>query len=107
MSDFLLRLTSYHCKLLFDTLNESLDLLRNFGQFGKPFPWKMTPIFFHAFEDKEQREALQTAVQRTIDAASSFCGLILDKEEYGGAALPSGDYIEQMREERLSRTLAQ
>ena len=67
----------------------------------------MTPVFFHAFEDKEQREALQTAVQRTIDAASSFCGLILDKEEYGGAALPSGDYIEQMREERLSRTLAQ
>lgn len=32
---------------LFDTFNECLDCERNFGQYGKPFPWKRTPVFDH------------------------------------------------------------
>ena len=32
---------------LFDTLNECLDWERNFGQYGRPFPWKTAPNFYH------------------------------------------------------------
>lgn len=71
-------------------------MLRNYGQFGKPFPWKRVPNFFHHFQEKDQSKSLEIAIQKTIDVASSFCGLILDKEEYGGAPLPSAEYIEQM-----------
>lgn len=32
---------------IFDTFNECLDIERNFGQAGKPYPWKKTPMFPH------------------------------------------------------------
>jgi hypothetical protein len=32
---------------LFDTFNECLDCQRNFGQYGRPFPWKRAPVFDH------------------------------------------------------------
>ena len=32
---------------LFDTFNECLDWERNFGQYGRPFPWKTSANFEH------------------------------------------------------------
>lgn len=32
--------------------------MRNYGQFGKPFPWKKVPNFFHEFNCKDQKSAL-------------------------------------------------
>ena len=32
---------------MFDTFNECLDCERNFGQYGRPFPWKRAASFNH------------------------------------------------------------
>ena len=41
-----------HNKALFDAMNEYLDLLRPYGVWGKPFPWKNSSTFLHAISEE-------------------------------------------------------
>lgn len=96
-----------HNKAIFDALNEYLDLLRPFGLWGKPFPWKKTPAFLHEGSQEEREKKLQKASDKVGEYCSYVCGLLVDKEEslVGNARL-SEDYIESIKEDRLSRMLA-
>ena len=45
--EYLKSLNKIFYRSLFDCLNECLDFERNFGPFGKPFPWKRAAVFNH------------------------------------------------------------
>jgi hypothetical protein len=45
--DELKNLTKMFYRSIFDTFNECLDMERNFGQAGKPYPWKRNASFHH------------------------------------------------------------
>ena len=105
--EFLRNILHIHNKALFDALNEYLDLLRPFGLLGKPFPWKRTPNFQHATTEQCKEDKLKKAGDKVTEFCSYVCGLLVDKEEslVGNARL-SEEYLEQIKEDRLSRMLA-
>lgn len=104
---FLKSIMHIHNKALFDGMNEYLDTLRPFGIWGKPFPWKRVSEFEHSTTDKEKENKLQKSTEKVIEYCSYVCGLLVDKEEslVGNARL-SEDYLQQIKEDRLSRMLA-
>ena len=46
--EYLKSLNKIFLRSCFDCLNECLDFERNFGSFGKPFPWKKSHLFEHS-----------------------------------------------------------
>ena len=105
--EFLRNVLHIHNKALFDAMNEHLDLLRPFGLWGKPFPWKKSTTFQHANSEQEREEKLRKTTDKVTEYCSYVCGLLVDKEEslVGNARL-SEEYLEQIKEDRLSRMLA-
>lgn len=103
--DYLHRITHIHCRAIFDGFNECLNFERSYGEFGKPFPWKSVPNFARVSSIEQYKAALENAYQRTIQIASSYCGIIFDKQESPSCLLPTKAHMEQMHEDRLSRTL--
>lgn len=53
--EYLRSLNKIFYRSLFDCLNECLDFERNFGPFGKPFPWKRAPVFNHVMSLEESK----------------------------------------------------
>lgn len=105
--EFLRNVLHIHNKAIFDALNEYLDLLRPFGVWGKPFPWKRTPAFLHSSTEEAKEEKLRKATDKVAEYCSYVCGLLVDKEEsLVGSARLSEEYLEQIKEDRLSRMLA-
>jgi hypothetical protein len=51
--DYLKSFNKIFYRSLFDGLNECLDYARNYGQYGRPFPWKKTPAFAHSLSPAE------------------------------------------------------
>ncbi len=47
ITEELKNLTKMFHRSIFDTFNECLDIERNFGQAGKPYPWKRAAMFAH------------------------------------------------------------
>jgi hypothetical protein len=50
--DFLKNVLHIHNKALFDAMNEHLDLMRPFGVWGTPFPWKSLSIFLRSVTEE-------------------------------------------------------
>lgn len=68
-----------HHKALFDALNEYLDILRPFGIWGQPFPWKKTPSFEHQGSSESRSQKLSRAADKVVEYCSYVCGLLVDK----------------------------
>ena len=77
--EFLKNVLHIHNKAIFDSMNEYLDLLRPFGLWGKPFPWKKAPAFLHISTEEEKEEKLKKASDKVIEYCSYVCGLLVDK----------------------------
>ncbi len=56
--DYLKNFNKIFYRALFDTLNECLDYSRNFGIFGRPFPWKSSSLFDHNLTPKKIEVAI-------------------------------------------------
>lgn len=62
---------------LFDTFNECLDCERNFGQYGRPFPWKRAPVFHHLRSESDLKGHVEHARKKMIELSTTYCGLII------------------------------
>lgn len=89
---------------LFDTFNECLDCQRNFGQYGRPFPWKRTPVFHHLRSEADLKTHVEQARKKMVELSTTYCGLIIEKEDMASGI--NDEYIKQVHEDRLSRMLA-
>ena len=57
----------------------------------------------HCKGDTSIEESIRKASRRMIDLSTTYCGLIIEKEEMSSI---SEEYVQQVHEDRLSRMLA-
>lgn len=96
-----------HHKALFDSINEMLDHERPYGVWGKPFPWKKSLSIERKWPLEKETAKLNKAVDKTVESCSYLCGILVDKEDsLFGSHRVSNDYVFQIREDRLSKMLA-
>lgn len=96
-----------HNKALFDSVNEMLDHERPYGVWGKPFPWKKTMNIDRKWSAEIEEKKLKKGIERTVESCSYLCGILVDKQDslFGNHRV-SDDYVFQIREDRLSKMLA-
>ena len=70
-NEFIKGLNKVFFRSLFDGFNECLDYERNFGQFGKPFPWKSSTCFNHVKSLEE--------IKVLLDLFSNLCRILKRK----------------------------
>ncbi|EGR33848.1 IQ calmodulin-binding motif family protein, putative [Ichthyophthirius multifiliis] len=109
-----------HNKVLFDSLNEALNIQRPFYQMGgKPYPWTKTEkiVYKELTNEKTILQGLTKAKQKIKQWSSNLCGLIndnicvpkiqegLDLNDILERLTPDNDYLSQVIEDRLSQML--
>ena len=84
-----------------------LDHERPYGVWGKPFPWKKTLSLDRQWPQVTEQKKMGNAIEKTVESCSYLCGILVDKEDsLFGSHKVSNDYVFQIREDRLSKMLA-
>ena len=71
-------LVEYHNKIIFDCLNESLELFRPYDIRGKPLMWKTNnkKLTFSIISEDNIDIVLRQATDKVIEWASHLCGYL-------------------------------
>ncbi|KRW98263.1 hypothetical protein PPERSA_02207 [Pseudocohnilembus persalinus] len=91
--------------MIFNSFNQSLNFMRPYGILGKPNFWETSQVRLYKKVDQENIEkVLGLSIARVLKWASFLCGFIPEKiESPNGEQLEiDEDYLEQIKEERLS-----
>lgn len=100
----LLDMESYHYRGIFNAFSEALDYYRPFGMLGVPYPWKMNKVYIpREIKDEDLGMILERTKEKVLIWCSFVCGYIPS----GDFASDSDEGLNQLREERLMRFLAQ
>jgi hypothetical protein len=84
-----------------------LDHERPYGVWGKPFPWKKVLALDRKWTKVDEEKKLKKCLDKTIESCSYLCGILVDKEDtLFGSHRVSEEYVSQIREDRLSKMLA-
>ena len=102
-----IQITHIHNKLLFDCVNEALDMKRPFCLSGPPPSWKKSKrkIFFKKHSPDKIDELFRQVEDMVVEWGLFMCGFIKDKADLFLPYEINEETLEQIREEGLSKML--
>lgn len=103
-----IQMTHIHDKLIFDCVNEALDMKRPFCLAGPPPSWKKAKrkLYFSKYTKENFESLFRTVEDMVVDWGLYMCGFIKDKPDLFLPYEINEETLEQIREEGLAKMMS-